>query len=494
VEGRLTVRPLFAPRPRRIVEATPEQVVATGAAAGSYGQDPIDNDTGYRRYGRGSREVPYWTREKAVTYSVASYRMNPMARAIIDTLIAFAVGDSGVTYQCTNPDVSKVVSEFWNDPRNMVGATQEIALRSTLLMGEKLYEMMVGARSGVVRYTPIDPVAISQVLLYKGNPMWPDRIELGNNAAAGLEGIDERTLRVVAVNDETELRDGEVMFWTPFKTLDTDIRSMPFLMPVLDDLDAYDAILSNLMDRTALARYMVWDVTVEGDVTDVDKYVAARGGLHVPPSGSVEVHNQSVTWDAKYAQVGADEDSVTSKLKLTSIAAGSGLSRTWLADPEDSNRATSLTMAEPVRRRVGAVQKVWLAYQTELVRFAVDRAVAARRLRQTVESVDPKTGERSQVPASQTVVVTGPEVAAADATIAAQVLLNLSTGLEKLVASKALSPDAAKLAGRKAWEAFMGIPYRAELDSPDADPDALAQHVDDNLDGQIAESRLALVR
>src|SRR5438445_672834 len=320
----------------RATEATPDQVVATGAAGGSWGTDPVDNDAGWRPAGSAGREIPPWTNEKARIYSVAAYRSNPMARAIIDTYTSFCVGDSGVTYQVTNPQVRAVVEEFWEDPRNQIGQSQELGLRSNLLLGETIRELMVGPTSVVVRYSPIEP------------------------------------------------------------------------------------------------------------------------------------------------PTGAEEDSVAARSVLTLAAAGSGLAKTWLAEPEGANRATSHTMAEPVRRRVAGVQKTWLGYQTELVRFAVDRAVAARRLPATVEAVDPKTGQSYQLPASRTVMVTGPEIAAADAEITAQVLLNLSTGLEKLRGIGALTEEATAVAARKAWEDFVGVPYTASLDSSNANPGDLATHVDAN--------------
>lgn len=482
------MRAIFTP-PRRVLEATQQQIIASGASASSYGRDPIDGDVGWKRAGgRSLREVPYWTREKAVTASVAAYRTNPMARAILDTYTSFAVGDSGVTWQCTNPKVNEVVSEFWNDPRNMIGQRQALALRTQLLMGERLIEMLVGPSSGVVRYCPIDPVTISDVTLYKGNPEWPDSVILGNTPV-GPDDIEQRTLKVVAVNDETNLREGQAMFWTPFKTLESDVRSTPFLMPVLDWLDNLDMIVSNLMDRTQLARYFVWDVEVDGGQDAVDNYVKSRGGLATPSSAAVEVHNASVRWKPMSVPTGAEEDSVASKQAGTLIAAGTGLARTWLADPEDSNRATSLTMAEPVRRRVGGIQKMWLEYQTELVRFAIDRAVAAKRIPAMVESTDARTGEVAEVPASMTVTVTGPEVAAADATITAQILLNLSTAVTGLTQGPQplLSIEAAKVLVKKAWEGFAGVPYRAELDSAEANPDDIAQEVDA---AQVTESPL----
>lgn len=468
------MRPLFVP-PRRIVEATADQVVPTGGGYAYGGRDPIDGDIGYRRAGSGSREVPQWTRERARTYSVTAYRANPMATAIIDTYTAFCVGDSGVSWQATNPDVAEIVREFWDDPANRLGDIQELSLRSQLLMGEKLYELMTAEYSQVVRFCPVDPEQIQEIGCRYGNPLWPETVVL----PPVNESEDDRRWPIVQVNDETGLREGKAMFWAPWRTLDTDKRGMPFLTSVLDDLDSYGTVLSNLIDRTAIARYFALDVTVKGDQTDVDKFVQARGGLHVPPSGSVEVHNDSVEWKPMTVSTGAMEDSVANKQVLTNIASGTGLAKTWLAEPEDANRATSMTMAEPVRRRVGGVQKVWIAQQNELVRYVIDRAVAAKRLPAMVEAKDPRTGETTQIPASQAVTVTGPEIAAADSQIAAQVLLNLSTGLEKLRLIGALSEEAAATAGRKAWEDYMGIPYTAELDKPDANPDDVATAVDD---------------
>jgi hypothetical protein len=477
------MRPWLVPARRsrtteaRVVEAIADQVIPTGGGFGTYGaygRDPVDGDVGYRRAGSaGSREVPYWTREKARDYSVTAYRSNPMATAIIDTYTAFCVGDSGISWQATNPQVAEVVRQFWDDPANRVGEIQELGLRSQLLLGEKLYELLVGEQGGMVRFAPVEPATIKDIRCRFGNPLWPSQVVL----PPGPGGEDDRVWDLVQVDDETGLRAGQAMFWAPWRTLDTDTRGMPFLTSVLDWLDSYDTVLSNLIDRTALARYMVFDVTVQGGQTEVDAFVASRGGLHVPPSGSVEVHNDSVTWDAKTVSTGAMEDTAANRSVLTNIASGTGLAKTWLAEPEDANRATSLTMAEPVRRRVGSVQKVWLAQQNELVRFVVDRAVAAGRLPKLVDATDPRTGEKTQIPASQAVIVTGPEIAASDSQLTAQVLLNLSTGLEKLVTIGALSKEAAATAARKAWEDYVGVPYTAELDRPDANPDDVATAV-----------------
>ena len=468
----------------RATEATAEQVIATGAMLGTWAaRDPIDGDTGYRLLGSGGartgRETPYWTREKARIYAVASYKSNPMARAVVDTYTSFAVGDSGVKFECSDPEVHQIVEEFWTDPRNRIADIQELWLRSLMLLGEDCTEMLVGETSGVVRFSPIDPAYIGNILCEKSNPLWPAEVRLLPMVA----GAEEKW-PVVAVDETTGLRTGRAMWWAPWRTLMTDVRGESFLMPILDDIDAYDSVISNLIDRTALARHLVWDVKVTGGQDAVNNYVKERGGLHMPPSGSVEVHNDAVEWKPMTASTGADEDSVAASTVLTKLAAGAGLTKTWLAEPDGANRATSLTMAEPVRRRVAGVQKIWLACQTELTRFAVDRAVAAKRLPEKVTARDPKTKQEYEIPAAMAVTVTGPEVAAADAQVTAQILLNLSTGLKQMTESGVLSKEAASVAAKKAWEQFVGVPYSPSLDNPNANPDDVATHVDDNAKDQ----------
>jgi len=355
------VRPLLVParraprEPARVSEATLAQVAATGAAGGTYG-DAIDpDDRGWRPVGTRGRETPPWTVEKARIFSVAGYRTNPMARSIIDTHVAFAVGDSGVSLEVTNQKVREVVEEFWHDPVTNPAGTQELGLRSQMILGETVRRVAVGDITGVVRYAPMDPQVICEVFDRNGNPAQPEAV--GFRYADGAEDM----LTVVRADDITGLRDGECLFWTPYKTLETDQRSMPFMAPILDWLDAYDTVLSNLIDRTALARFMVAQVTLEGyNDTQIADWIKARGGRRVPQSGTIEVTNEKTKWDFKSAESGAYEDSKAASSVLTGVAAGAGLAKTWLAEPEDANRATSLSMAEPVRRRVQGVQKQWL--------------------------------------------------------------------------------------------------------------------------------------
>jgi hypothetical protein len=461
----------------RAKESTPQEVVASGAA-GAYGVDPIDGDRGYVQLGTSGRDQPRWTTEKQRAYSIASYRANPMARAIIDTYTSFCVGDSGVKPECDDPQVRVVVDEFWNDPRNRVGQLQPLLFRDWMLMGENIWEYMVGATTGIVRYSPISPSRVTGVELERGNPLWFDTLKVTAH---------EEPLQVVRIDDISGLRVGRVGYFPSWRALITDRRGTPFLAPALDDLDAYAAVLSNLVDRTALARYLSMQITVEGEQADVDKYVEQRGGMHIPRSGSVEVTNEKIKITPLQITSGSFEDTNTALSVLTNVASGSGLAKTWLAESEGANRATSMSMAEPVRRRVGGVQNEYLEIMGEHCRYAVDQAVAVGRLPRLMPRKD-LGGATVMVPPSQMVRVVGPQIAAADANVTATVMMNLATGITDLVASKVLSKEAAAICVQKAWEQFVGrsFPPGLAVDGALLDPDLTAPEVE----ASVTEGRL----
>lgn len=467
---------------RRAAEGIADSVAASGAVGG-YG-----DEDGYRYRGsaQGGRPVPNWTLERARMFSVHAYRVNPMARAIIDTVTAFAVGDTGVRLEVGDPAVRVYAERFWRDPRNRVADLAETLLRGHLLNGETALELLVGETTGVTRFSYVNPAAICRVAPDRGNPLWPGSIHINHDGT-------ETPYAIAWPDDFTGLRTGAVLWRADWRALPDDMRGFPYLGPDLDWLEAYDRTLWNLVDRTALARYFMWDVTVEGDDNDVKKFIADRTTMDAPRSGTIEVHNGRVKWDAKSPTTGAYEDRATSQQILTSIAAGAGLSKVWLAEPEDANRATSITMAEPVRRRVGSVQRLILDFLTELARYAVDQGVAARRIPGMVTTRD-EAGHDIEVPAAETVRVFGPEIAAADAQVNAGILLNLATGLAGLTAAGALSEEAARLAARKAWEDYMGVPYRADLDSPDTESDELADYVDDQAQPKADQGPAANLR
>lgn len=448
-------------RLRRTTEATVDQQLWATGAAGAFGFDPIDGDSGYSPVGTGAeqqRPIPVFTMEMARAQSVMVYRAHPMGRAIIDTYTAFAVGDVGVRPTSAVPEVQAVLDAFWTHPLVKLGERQDELLRSHLLYGESLLEAMVGPMFGDVRLKPIDTTCVQSISNREGNPWWPE------TANVVLRSGEQLPLPIVAYDPTSGLRDGRVFWRADFRAVTSDTRGAPFLMPVLDWLAAYDRVLWNLVDRTALARYMIWKVTIDGDDDDVKAYVKARGTLDPPESGTVEVTNSSVKWEALTPAQAGYEDTTTAAAILTNVAGGVGLAKPWLADSEGANRATAVTMAEPVRRRVQNVQTDWLVFMGDVCRFVVDQAVRVGALPRYVTLPGDAEGETRNLEAWRTVQMVGPEVAVTDAQINATIIANLAGSLGTLVQGGLIGPEAARTAVRRAWSDFMGQPWEPGLD------------------------------
>ena len=449
-------------RGTRVKEATQAQIATSGASGWGVplGDPDLNELDGFRRAGSSSRrEVPFWTRDRLVTHSIANYRVSPLGRAIIDTYTAFCVGDSGVRPQSDVPAVQAALDRFWNDPANaespraVSNASMTISNPMNETSSETAIETMVGDMSGVVRLSPVDPHQVKDVELWAGNPLWHDQLIV-------RDGEAQKPLQIVYRNDLTELREGQVLWLPSWHTSHFDRRGIPFMAPIIDWVDAYDQMLWNLVDRTKLARHIVFDVTLKGaEQKDIDKFIQDRGGVHAPASGTVEVHNDTVEWKPMQPALGSYEDTNTTRALMTQVAGGAGLARTWLAEPEGSNRATALTMAEPVRRRVGGVQNLWLGFMRELCAYQVDQLVARDRLPMTVDM------NGRQVPTSEAFTMIGPEIAAADAQMKSAVLVNLGTGLGALVQAEILGREAAQKLAQKAYADFAGVPWDPSLDT-----------------------------
>lgn len=443
----------------RVREASVNAQLIDSGAAGTWGLDPIDGDMNYRPAGydqAGYRVVPYYTLERARQQSVMVYRVHPMGRAIIDTYVAFCVGDTGVHPESPVPAVKAVLDEFWSDPLVDLGENQERWLRSHLLYGESLIEGIVGELFGSVRLRPIDVTAVQSIGIRDNNPLWPEFATLSTTTGP-------TKVPIIAYDDATGRLVGTAFFRADWQSVASDVRGLPFLTPSLDWLAAYDRTLSNLVDRTALARYFVWDVTVQGEQEDVDKFID-RQGMDPPESGTMNVHNDAVAWEPKTASSGSQEDTMTALQVLTAVSAGTGLAKTWLAEPEGSNRATGVSMAEPVRRRVQSVQRMWRQFMLTICRFVVDEAVRVGRLPRFVTIPATDGAETITVPTWRTVRVEMPEIAATDAQINATVLGAISAAAAQMVPTGMLGPEAARRLVEQAWSAFMGQPWRPGLD------------------------------
>ncbi len=358
----------------------------------------------YRGQGANLRDLQGSVLRRAQNLSIDLYRKNPLANRIIKIYTTFMAGE-GFAVGATNDEVDAVVKEFWFAERNEMDLNHRRFARDFLLYGEAPHPVAYDD-TGNTTVGYIDPHLIEHVEASELNQLILERLVL-------LRGsTDTPPLTIVSRQDDPAeadmgLLDGDVFYWLNDR-IGAATRGTPFLLPILDWLDAYDQTLWELIERIKATRAFFWDVTVEGGEDEV-KEAKEVWGTTAPRSGSARFHTDAMSVEAQQPNLGTNEDVAAARYILRLISTGAGVAPHWLGDPEDANRSTAETMDKPVFRALEDTQATWKANMEELLRFVVDRKVAANMLPAVVDVLDEQgepTGDR--VPAAQTVEVVVP--------------------------------------------------------------------------------------
>lgn len=460
--------------PSRTAPTGPGRVVVVHEAV------PGEDDTGWRSSGIARRDLDGAVLERAMELSVWSYRRNPLASRIIKIHTAYMAG-TGFGFDIRNPDVAAVVDEFWTAPRNRLDRHHRGFARDFLLFGEAHHPISADA-TGNLTVGVIDPVTIESVIRNPANNLILDSVKLKR----GSHGEDYPPISIVHADpdpfsDTAGLLTGDVCTWL-YDRIGAASRGVPYLLPSLDWLDAYDQVLWELLERTKAARAYFWDVEVMGDDVDIQKARDLWGDTP-PRSGSVRFHTDAMKVSAAQPALGAYEDANTARVILRHIAAGAGVAPHWLGDPEDANRSTADSMDQPVLMSITDLQTLWKTNVLELVQAAVDRKVAAGMLNRLVDRHDDQGRPTGELVAARDVVeVVVPSITDDDVTAAAGALAQVALAIQALDAAPfpVIDGNIARRIVRQILPA-LGVPAD-EL--PDPDDDA----VDDAADVEALES------
>ncbi|HEU5376156.1 MAG TPA: hypothetical protein VFV38_11995 [Ktedonobacteraceae bacterium] len=138
---------------------------------------PAQEDTYWGRMATGSEEDFWWrslsdnwfmkdvipgTYLELHNLCYEAYNANPLAFAIIEITTSFVLG-KGVTITASQPEVQRIIMDFWNDPGNHM-ETRVYALCTELaLYGEQFIRFFVNPYNGRVKIRQIDPSIIDEI-------------------------------------------------------------------------------------------------------------------------------------------------------------------------------------------------------------------------------------------------------------------------------------------------------------------------------------------
>ncbi len=424
----------------------------------------IDDDEHlYRGLGTAPRDLLGTTLTRAMNLSVALYRGNPIANRLIKIITSFLAGD-GFSIEAKNPEVGAVLDEFWLSERNQMQRRHKWYARDWLLFGEGVHPVKAD-EAGNTTLGFIDPTTVVKVSREATNNMILTHVHVNK----GLTTAETVPLEIVKTNDDllepgAGLLAGEVFFF-PFERIAAATRGMPFLMPSLDWLDAYDQILWEHTERIKAIRAFFWDVEVQGGKRELIE-AKEQWGLAPPKSGSVRYRTSAMKVKAESPNLGAAEDVKSMTYILRHIATGGSVAPHWLGEPEDANRSTAEAMDVPVLRGLTDVQNDWKLNVTDMCRFAVDAKVTVGMLPRVLPEIKRDGTAGELFPARELFEIVVPEIAGKKVSEAATSLAAVASAMVQLDMVGALGPELAQLVVRHMMPQ-LGIPVD-ELPQEDA--------------------------
>ncbi len=304
-----------------------------------------------------------------------AYNANPLAFAIIEITTSFVLG-KGVTVAANQPEVQRVLLDFWNDPANHM-ETRVYALCTELaLYGEQFIRFFVNPYSGRVKIRQIDPSIIDEietdpedietVLRFHRRAVGPSSTQPGDPApiAPGTQQNFE---------GEWFLADQEMLQFTINKVSNAK-RGKSDLATLLPWLRRYKDWLT---DRVRINKYkgaFLWDVQLTGaDRKAIERKKAEYS--YPPEPGTVIIHNEAERWSAVKPEINANEAAEDGRALKLMVAIGCQLPEHYLSDGNNGNRATAVEMGLPTLLKFQRRQHV-IKY---MLRAILDRVIAEAR-------------------------------------------------------------------------------------------------------------------
>jgi hypothetical protein len=332
----------------------------------------IENDLTFIRSGSTSTQdrdrYPY-DRLEVMQQSLEAWRVNPLARRIIELTSQYVVG-GGLSFECKNPIVSKFLTRFWDHRLN------RMAIRVTEWCDElsrtgNLFVLLSTDPSGMSYVRAIPATQVKEIQARDND------IEQALNVVV-IEGdtLTERSYSVYDDATDTQNDSGSfdtVIFHYAINRPSGGQWGESDLAPQLRWLARY---ANWLEDRARLNRFRTaFLYAVKAKFVSEAERLSRQAQLNSnpPTPGSILVIDDSETWEViqpKLESSEANEDGLALK-KM--IAAGTGLPLHFLAEPESATRTTAEAAGGPTFRRFEQRQRYFMYLANDILKAVIRR-------------------------------------------------------------------------------------------------------------------------
>lgn len=335
-----------------------------------------DDDDWRRLTGDGRRDLAPMTQDRMQRLAHYQWETNLLANRLIELPVAYLLA-GGVRLTIKDEEAQAVLNRHWDDGLNAWDLKLPKRARELALFGEQCFPCFRDPNTGFVRLGYLDPALIATVVTDPDNREQP----IGVVTKKDKRGESRRYRIVVNVPEtafaETARRiretftDGECFFYR-VNDLSSTSRGRSDLLAQIDWLDAYDQYLFGELDGAAFRRAFVWDVTMNG--ASPDEVTARSKTITAPKPGSVRVHNEQETWEAKSPDLQAEDSAAGARLFRNQVLGGATIPEHWYGGGGDVNRSTGESMSEPTEKVLLMRQSVLGYMLTDIGRYVVRSA------------------------------------------------------------------------------------------------------------------------
>ena len=277
----------------RKAEVAPATVTAQVREADSQIADPhYKEDIGWTRLTQSTKDMPKLTHQRHGQLAYFLWKVNPLAKTIIELTVDFCLGQEGISYVAPNPVIQDILDRFRRENGFAERSeNQESLVRELAIFGEQAFPTRVNPVNGAVQIGYIDVSSIDQI-----------KLDPFNKAPLTIEFSDRRfkPRKVIALDtdprSETYGRLQGDCFLFQANKIRNAARGFSDLLSVIDWIDCYEDLLFGTVERSSFMSSFVWDVMVKGAAGPKIKERMLELQANPPKKGSFVVHNENEEW------------------------------------------------------------------------------------------------------------------------------------------------------------------------------------------------------
>ena len=320
---------------------------------------------GTRPLSQSERDRYTYDRADILEQSLTAWRINPLARRIVELTSQYVVG-GGLTINCKNAPASKFFDQFWNHRLNRM-PVRVSEMCDELTRTGNLFVILTTDAAGM-SYVRLMPASHIEEITSK-----PNDIEqpLYFKLKADLENLSPDPIPAYDPNNDDPSK--AVILQYAINRPAGAQWGEPDLAPLLVWLSRY----SNwLQDRARLNRYRnAFLYIVQAKFASEAQRVQRQNALNAnpPKPGSILVADDTESWKVIHPRLdssNAEKDGLALK-KM--IAAGAGIPLHFLAEPESATRTTADAAGGPTFRRFEQRQQYFLWMIEDILRVILTR-------------------------------------------------------------------------------------------------------------------------